>query len=200
MANANLQDYDDLVAAVSKWIKRQDLVAMIPDWIQFAEEEFDYKIFVNARRARYIYSPTQAVFPAPSDMRKPIQAYMNGRLLDFFPIGYESQYAGGDVPIIANGYQIIGNQISVSVAQLTTFQLDYYRILPGLSEANESNWLLQDTPTTYLAGVLFHAFSYMRDAEKAAYWESLKNSTMQLYIDSDIGNRTPEGQLTIRKG
>lgn len=201
MANPNIQVYDDLVAAIGKYLKRQDLAAMIPDFIQFIEEEFNYTVWVNARRAQYIFTPGDAVFPAPSDMEKPIQAYFGGRLLDYFPIGWESQYASGSVPQIGNGYQIIGNNISLSVPQLgQIFQLDYYQTLEGLSESNESNWLLEDSPTSYLAGALFHAFSYTRDADKAAYWLQMKDTAIQRYIDQDKANRYPEAQLTIRAG
>lgn len=204
MANPNIQNYDDLVAAVAKWLKRQDLTTVIPTFIQFAEEYFnnlDDLVEVNARRARYIVTPTQAVFPAPSDMQQPIQAYMGGRLLDFYPIGYESQYAAGTVPKIANGYQIIGNTISLSVAQLgQIFQLDYYQALEGLSPTNESNWLLEDSPTSYLAGTLHEAFAYARDFEKAEYWKQKRDSALSVYIENDRSSRFPSGQLTIRPG
>lgn len=201
--NVNIQDFDDLTANVAKWLKRVDLTSMIPDFIQFAEEYFNNLpdlIEVNARRARYIFTPTQAVFAAPSDMMRPIQAYMHGRLLDFFPIGWESQYAGGNVPKIANGYQIIGSQISVSVPQLGLFELDYYRMLEGLSSTNESNWLLEDSPTAYLAGTLYEGFSYVRDFEKAQYWQQKRDTALQAYTIADRMRRTPAGQLTIRAG
>lgn len=201
MADVNIQSYDDLTTSVAKYIKRQDLTAMIPDFIQFAEDYLDKRVYVNARRASYIVTPTAAVFPKPSDMKKPIKAYMGGQPLDFFPTGWESQYAGGTVPQIANGYQIIGNKISLSVRQLgQIFQLDYYTILEGLSSTNESNWLLEDTPLTYLSAVLHEAFSYMRDMEKAAYWMQKRDAAMQLYIDDDVFGRYPDGDLTIRAG
>jgi hypothetical protein len=203
MANANLQSYDDLIAAVPKYLKRQDLTAMIPDFIQFAEEYFDNfndLVAVNARRQQYIFTPSSAVFPAPTDMKQPIQAYMLGRLLDFYPIGWESQYAGGSVPQIANGYQIIGDNISVSVPQIGLFQLDYYQKLEGLSPTNESNWLLEDSPTAYLAGVLHEAFSYTRDAQKSAYWMQKRDMAIDVYVKNDVSSRYPSGQLTIRAG
>lgn len=196
-----ITSYSDLTAAVTKYIKRQDLAAMIPDFIQFAEDYFDKKIYVNARRAQYTFSPTKNVFAAPSDMKQPIQAYYGGRLLDFYPTGWESAYAGGNANIIANGYQFIGNNISLSVAQLgQLFELDYYQTLEGLSATNPSNWLLEDSPTTYLAGVLFEAFAYMRDLEKSQYWMAKRDDAIQLYIDDDTSSRHPAGQLTIRAG
>lgn len=205
MANPNIQVYDDLVAAVAKWLKRTDLSAQIPDFVQFAEEYFNNfsdLVAVNARRKQFIFTPTSSpIFNAPTDMEQPIQAYMGGRPLDFYPIGWESQYAGGTVPQIANGYQIIGSNIVLSVPQLgVVFQLDYYCSLNGLSTSNESNWLLQDSPTAYLAGTLYEAFSYVRDYQKAEYWKAKRDEALQTYIQNDVSSRYPAGQLTIRAG
>lgn len=204
MANANIQAYTDLTAAIAKYLKRQDLTAMIPDFVQFAEEYFNNQpdlAQVTARRQRFTVTPSAAVFPAPSDMLQPIQAYMAGRPLDFFPIGWESQYAGGNVPQIANGYQIIGNHISLSVPQLgQIFQLDYYQVLQGLSSTNTSNWFLEDSPTAYLAGSLYEGFSYARDFEKAEYWKQRRDDAIAMYVAQDVSSRYPSGQLTIRAG
>lgn len=200
----NIQDYDDLVARVAKWLKRQDLSTSIPDFIQLAEEYFDNNndlVAVNARRTRFVTTPTDAVFPLPSDCQQPIQAYYDGQVLDFFPLGWESQYAGGTIPKIARGYQIIGNNISLSVAQLSSvFQLDYYRTLEGLSTTNESNWLLEDCAGAYLAGTLYEGFGYVRDFEKAEYWKNKRDEALANYIQNDISSRYPAAQMTIRAG
>lgn len=204
MADANIQSYDDLLAAVAKFAKRQDLTTMYPIFVQMAEEYFnlfDPLVQITARRSQYIITPTQAVFAGPTDMQQPIQAYMGGRILDFFPIGWESQYAGGSVPKIANGWQIMGNQISLSVPQLgEIFQLDYFQTLEGLSSTNESNWLLEDSPTSYLAGTLHEVFSYTRDIDKATYWLQKRDAAITTYVNNDLSSRHPAGQLTIRAG
>lgn len=194
-------DYNSLVTDVQKYLKRQDLSAMLPDFIQFAEDYFDKKIYVNARRSQFIWTPQGAVFASPSDMKQPIQAYYMGRLLDFFPIGFESSYAGGNGAKLAFGYQFIGNNISLSVPQYgQVFTLDYYKTLEPLSTSNPSNWLMEDSPSIYLAGVLFEAFAYVRDLEKSAYWLQKRDGAIQDYIDDDVSSRHPQGPLTIRAG
>ncbi len=193
--------YDELMADVAKYLKRQDLTAIIPDFVMFAESYFDKNIYVNARRTSFVSTPTANVFSTPSDMKKAIQAYYLGRILDFFPLGFESTYAGGDGNVIAHGWQLMGNQITLSVPQLgQIFQLDYYTILEGLSSTNESNWLLEDAPEVYLAGVLHEAFSYVRDEERAGYWLQKRDAAIQSYIDDDTAKRSPAAQLTIRAG
>jgi hypothetical protein len=204
MPNVNIQDYDDLVSNVAKYIKRTDLAVMIPVFIQFAEDYFDKceELFnVVPRRRSFQVTPTQTVFPGPTDMKAPIQAYMGGQLIDFFPISWDSSYANGNIPQIGRGYQILGNNISLSVPQLgQVFQLDYYQILEGLSETNESNWLLEDSPLIYLSGVLHEAFSYTRDAEKAQYWMAKRDSQIATYSDDEKRSQYPAGPLTIRAG
>jgi len=177
------------------------LGAIIPDFVMFAESHFDKNIYVNARRTSLVMTPTQNVFPAPSDMKRPIQAYYIGRILDFFPLGFESSYAGGNGNFLGHGWQLMGNIISLSVPQLgNQFQLDYYVILEGLSSTNESNWLLEDAPEIYLSGVLYEAFSYVRDEERATYWQQKRDAAMQSYINDDEAKRSPAAQLTIRAG
>jgi hypothetical protein len=204
MANINIQNYDDLVTNVAKYIKRQDLAVMIPVFIQFAEDYFDKceELYnVPPRRTTFQTTPTQNVFPGPTDMKAPIQAYMGGELIDFFPMGWDSQYANGNIPQIGKGYQILGNNISLSVPQLgQVFWLDYYQILEGLSETNESNWLLEDSPLIYLSGVLYEAFSYMRDAEKAQYWQAKRDAQLATYSNDEKRSQYPAGPLTIRAG
>ncbi len=204
MANVNIQTYDDLVSNVVKYIKRQDLAVMIPVFIQFAEDYFDKceeLKDVVPRRTSFQVTPTQNVFPGPTDLKSPIQAYMGGVLIDYFPMGWDSQYAFGNIPQIGNGYQILGNNISLSVPQLgQIFWLDYYQILEGLSETNESNWLLEDSPLIYLSGVLHEAFSYMRDAEKAQYWQAKRDTQLATYSNDEKRSQYPAGPLTIRAG
>lgn len=193
--------YDQMIADVAKYLKRQDLAAMIPDFVMFAESYFDKNIYVNARRTTFTSTPTENVFAVPSDMKKAIQAYYLGRILDFFPLGFESAYAGGDGNVIAHGWQLMGNEITLSVPQLgQIFQLDYYTVLVGLSTGNESNWLLEAAPDVYLAGVLYEAFSYVRDEERAGYWLQKRDAAIQSYIDDDTAKRSPTAQLTIRAG
>lgn len=198
MAIAN---YNDLLGRVAKYLKRQDLTAMIPDFVMFAEAHFDKNVYVNARRSSFITRPTANVFQSPSDMKQPIQAYYLGRLLDFFPQGFESAYAGGDGNVISNGYQIMGDYITLSVLQLgQPFQLDYYTTLEPLSTTNESNWMLEDCPDGYLAGTLHEAFSYIRDTQNALYWLQKRDASVQEYIDDDVTSRRPAGPLTMRAG
>lgn len=193
--------YDELLTEVSKYLKRMDLIPIIPDFVMFAESYFDKTIYVNARRETYITSPTQNVFPAPSNMKRAIQAYYLGRILDFFPIGFESAYAGGNGNVLAHGWQLMGDKITLSVPQLgQIFQLNYYMTLEGLSTAQESNWLLEDAPEIYLAGVLYEAFSYVRDEERAQYWQQKRDMAIETYMEDDLAKRYPAAQLTIRAG
>jgi len=197
-----IDSYNTLVSNVAAYLKRQDLSQVqIPNCIMMAEDFLEKKLYPNARRSTLNLTPTGPIFQAPSDMKKPIQAYYNGQPLDFFPIEWGSQYAGGQIPFIAHGYQIIGNTISLSVPQLgLPFQLDYYTELEPLSPMNQSNWLLEDAPSIYLAAVLKEGFKYIRDYQSAAIWETERDNMMQSYIDDYMNNRYPEAQLTIRAG
>jgi len=198
---ASPQNYDQLLALAAKFLKRQDLTALMPTFVMFAEQYFNRKVMVSARRTSFSFTPSTNVFPLPSDCETPIQAYWGGRILDFFPRGFESGYAGGNSAVIANGWQIIGQNISLSVRDFDQlFRLDYYATLEGLSETNESNWMLEDCPDGYLGGLLHEAFSYVRDTQNATYWLQKRDAAISDYVDNDASNRRPDDQLTIRAG
>lgn len=195
-----IESFDDLVTNMAFYMKRQDLSSLIPNFIQLAESTFDKTVYVKARRVSYIFTPLQAVNPLPSDWKRVIQVWVLGQQLDFFPSDWDSAYAGGTIPQISNGYQIVDNNLVLSVRQLALTQLDYYQTLEGLSTANESNWLLEAAPDVYLWGALSQAAIYMRDNTLLGTWSSLASAAMQQFVDDDTLSQRPESTLTIRAG
>lgn len=196
-----IASYDDLTENMAFWLKRQDLTALIPTFIELAEEYFDKTVYVIARRATYRATPTQSVFPVPSDCKQPILAYWGGKELDYYPLGFNSHYAQNPSSPIQHGYQIIGNNVSLSVPQLgAVFQLDYFTTLEPLSPSNESNWLLEDAPSIYLYGALYQGATYMRDDVRMATWMQMRDAAIAAYMSDDDTSKRPAGPLTIRAG
>lgn len=185
---------------MSQYMKRKDLNALIPTFIGLAEEWLDETIYTLARETSYVFTPLQPVNPLPSDYKRIIRVYGNGELLDPFPTDFDSSYAGGTIPAIGNGYQLINNNIVLSLPQLVKVQIDYYAILEGLSDTNVSNWLFEDSPNTYLWGSLVQAAIYMRDTNLQTVWDSLLQRSLGTYTDDDAKARYADGPLTMRAG
>jgi hypothetical protein len=51
--------------------------------------------------------------------------------------------------------------------------LFYYEKLPGISSANQTNWLLLEYPHIYQAGALYYAYRDMPDIDKAGLMKQI---------------------------
>lgn len=199
-----IESYGDLQTRMTAYLKRADLAPLFPDFIMLAEEEFDREIFTRARRSSYIFTPTATVNQLPSDWKRIAQVWYNGAEIDFISTQNDSTYANGQYPEYWNGYQIIGNNIAFSPPTGNLgqkMQIDYYPVLEPLSDSNVSNWLLEDSPSTYLYGALTQAAIYVRDSGNAQIWSQLRDNAIQGMIDDDeTAKRPTDGALTITAG
>lgn len=189
-----LTSYDDLQASMSKFLKRNDLSALLPDFIMLAEQHFDRKIKTRARRATFSSTPTKHDIALPSDWGRVIHARYGHHPVDFYPPSYDEK-------LIYRGYQILGNTLRLRVPQLgEKLVLEYFVVIEPLSESNQSNWLLEDAPDIYLAGCLHEAFSYIRDDDRSAFWMNKRDMAIQEFIDEDAESKTPTEQPLVMRG
>lgn len=199
-----IESYSDLQTSMAAYLKRQDLATLLPTFISLAEEQFDDNIFTRARRATFIITPSQNVVPLPSDWERVIDAFYDGKQLQFRGPGNASPYAGGHLPVAYGIYQIVGDNFvfTPTSAQLgLKLQIDYYTTLEPLSATNVSNWLLEDSPASYLFGALTQAAIYIRDNTSLALWSSLRDQAIQSSVDADERAKSPEnGPLQIVAG
>lgn len=199
-----IASYSDLQTRMGNYLKRADLTALIPDFIMMAEEYFDNFLFTRARRASFIITPNQPVIQLPSDWERVIDVWYGGVELNFRGSGNTSAYAGGQIPSSRGFYQIIGNNIAYTPANCdpsSKLQIDYFTSLEPLSDSNTSNWLLEDSPTTYLFGSLMHAATYVRDDARMQLWQSFRDQAIQVMKDADEAAKTPsDGILQIVAG
>ena len=98
-------------------------------------------------------------------------------------------------------YQIVGNTFAFSAANAqlgAKLQIDYYDSLEPLSETNVSNWLLEDSPTTYLYGSLVQAAAYVRDDVLLQRFATFMDQAIAAMVTADKLSQTPEdGPLVI---
>lgn len=69
----------------------------------------------------------------------------------------------------------------------TKVTVHYFRTMPDIDVQNQTNWLVQLSPLTYLYGTLHFAYLYVMDEERAQYWLDKMNgelTRLQLMYDS----------------
>ena len=174
-----LNSYSALRTSIGDWLNRDDLTAVIPDFISLAEAQMERRLPTQkmVKRANAtIDTPFSAL---PSDFLSakslvltstaPVQplVFLTEDELDAKKYVYRTtgkpQY-----------FALIGNQIEVLPAPDTSYtaELTYVATLAKLSDSNTSNWVLERHPDVYLYGSLLQAAPYLRDDERVGLWSS----------------------------
>src|ERR1700760_175799 len=153
----SIQTYSDLQASVASWLKRTNLTAQIPDFITLAESRLNRRLRVRQMRTWYAVTPSQPFVSLPGDYNEMIRVMYGTQRLDFTSEDIADPWMneGGQ----QNQFTIAGNSIWLLtyVDGATKLSMHYYAQLPTLSDANTTNWLLEDGPDIYLYAALLEA-------------------------------------------
>jgi hypothetical protein len=174
-----INDFDSLKSAVSNWLARADLAAVIPDFIQLAEVRInvggsfdgEYTPGLRVRQMHTVLPGTASngVIALPADFLDVQQLLVpNGaRDLDLTPKPME-----GAATIrlgVPRGYAVIGNSLNIiGGAGDTPYSLTYYAKVPAVSAGQ--NWLILANPSLYLYATLLEAAPYLRADARIPLW------------------------------
>ncbi len=76
----------------------------------------------------------------------------------------------------------------------------YRKVVPALSDANTSNWLLACAPDAYLYGALLESAPYIKDDERIAVWTAGLVSVINGLNDLGSTSSFNAGPLEMRTG
>lgn len=178
-------DYPSLRAAVSQWLHRADMEAVIPDLINLAEIRFNRNLRVRQMEKRFTTTLVTNAVTLPEDWLAFSQAPFAGVPLDFLPRGrFDGLYASQDY---GNYFTVLGNQLLVGTGGLGNFRMDYFSKIPALSTSpGGSNWLLRDAPDAYLYGTLMEAEPWLKNDSRIEVWRGfLQTALVDLQTSSD---------------
>ena len=85
-------------------------------------------------------------------------------------------------------YAIIANQLQLTPTQDDkVLELVYYRKLPNLTSADNTNWMSEDNPDSYIFGLMVEISAFVKNAESTALWDSrFKTSLAEIDFDDSI--------------
>ena len=180
--------YSELKASIGNWLNRDDLTAVIPDFIVLAEQQMarDIRHWRQEKRVettlndRYEYLPND--FLALIELRTD-----NNRRLTMIPTAKAHEQKTSGPP---QHYRLTADQIEFfpapDASSTTTLSMQYYAIIPALSDADPSNWVLTYAADAYLYGALMHSAPYLLDDRRVAIWAGLYQSAIEgLRRDND---------------
>jgi hypothetical protein len=193
-----------LKSSIADWLNRDDLTAIIPDFVSLAEAQLERRLPTQKmvkRSTATIDTPFSAL---PSDFLSakslvltstaPVQplVFLTEDEIDAKKYVYRTtgkpQY-----------FALVGNQIEVLPAPDTgyTAELTYIATLAKLSDSNVSNWILARHPDVYLYGSLLQAAPYLRDDERIAVWSSLYQAAIADMILQDERAAFSQGRTAM---
>jgi hypothetical protein len=177
--------YSELQTAVSSWLNRSDLNAVVPDFISLAEADINRRLrhWRMQVRATAQIDGQYSAFPnnwveairfqitdgTPSELELLPQAEIVDRREDAANIAGRPRF-----------YAITGSQFEFFPTPDGTYnaELVYFGKVPALSVSAPTNWLLSDHPDVYLYGSLVHSAPYLSDDARAQVWAALYQSAL----------------------
>ena len=176
-----ITNYDELKAAVVSWLKRSDLITQAENFIQLAEAHFNRTVRAAEMTARAQIIVDSEFIALPDDLLSLKELHIEGvkdQTVDYITPQIMSKGLGGGLY-----YTIIDGQIKLYPAPTPEkpiqLELVYVQKIAPLSDANPSNWLLEDHPDIYLNAALAQAEWFLVNLDKAMFWEQKTNG----YID-----------------
>lgn len=171
-----LDTYANLQTAIASTVNRDDLTAVIPDWIALAEADHNRVLRHWRMETRTTLNLTAEYVDLPSDWLEVVRLDYNAsdgdrhlRLVPPRVIAARGVYAGEPTMFCLSGSQIRLWPIPAS----GTADLLYFQKIPALSSSNTSNWLLAEAPGAYLYGALIHSAPYLQEDDRVATWGQL---------------------------
>ena len=177
--------YDELKASIANWLNRDDLTAVIPDFISLAEAKMDREVrhwYMEKRStasldSQYSATPPDFVeiirFQITSGGTKPLQLISQEQLL-------EQKAARNNTSGSPSYYAFTAGEIEIFPVPDGSYDVElyYYSSIPPLTDSNTSNWVLQDYQDAYLYGALIHSAPYLKDDNRTQVWVALYQSAI----------------------
>lgn len=170
-------NYTELKASVAAWLKRGDLASQIPQFISLAETKLGEDLSIKAMESSTTLATTSgnAFVSLPADFRNLRALTIDGVPFDYYPPeALAARYPDSEAGQPA-GYTIIGRQIKLGPTPNAAYTLGlvYQRLIPPLSDAVLTNWLIERSQNAYLFGALAMAQPYLFNDVRAPVFQQM---------------------------
>jgi len=197
--------YDELKASIATWLNRDDLTAVIPDFITLAESSINRDLRHYKMVQRSDATLDSRYIQTPADWLETLRfSITSGTTFRIEPTSIDDlvqlRAAANNISGRPRFYANAGNELEVFPTPDAeyTMQLMYYGKTPELSGTNTFNWLLQDAPDAYLYGALVQSAPYLNDDNRTSVWASLYSNAIQSLQRSSDETRFARSGLRMR--
>ena len=175
-----LTTFDELKASIADFLNRDDLTAVIPDFVKLAETKMNRELRHWRMEKRATAQLDTQYTSLPSDFLQPIRFVITAAdtsvleqtsALEISKLRDANNNAVGR----PTSYTILDGSIEVHPTPDATYTLEmlYYETIDPLTAQTTSNWVLTNYPDAYLYGSLIHSAPYLQDDARMASWAAL---------------------------
>ena len=196
--------YAELKSAIGDWLNRDDLDAVIPNFISLAEAQFNRSLRHRKMVTRSDATVDTPYFAVPADWLENIRFQLNTDPIT--PLLYVTpeqaaeerlKYSVANQPLM---FTMVGQQFQVIPPPNTNYdaELLYYAKIPALSNSNTTNWLLSESPDIYLYGALVQSAPYLKEDDRVGTWAGLYQRFVDDMMLADERARIGSSKLKAR--
>jgi len=201
-----LNTYTALKASIADFLNRDDLTAVIPDFITLAEAQINRDVRHWNMEARSSGQQTggDEYMQIPADWVETIRLHLTAtgttvvNLISRDAMA-DKRSSAEDVSGTPIYYTHADGQFQLypTPSADTDFELLYYQKVPSLS-SNADNWLLLDSPDVYLYGALLHSAPYLAEDQRVAIWAQMYSAAVQRLNEASDNARYSGSGLKLK--
>ena len=185
--------YAELKSSIANWLNRDDLTAVIPDFIALAEAQIarDIRHWRQEKRVTTLVNEQYENLPIDWLEMIQIQLTAGGRLQVISAAELQERKEASSIAQKPKHYRLTSDQIEFYPAPDISYEvaMQYYARVPALSDAETFNWILTEYPDIYLYGSLVHAAPYLADDQRITVWAALYQSAVDALNQDNTKSR-----------
>lgn len=182
-------NYGELKAAIASWLKRSDLTATLPIFVQLAEARISREFRLRSQLTITTLTASSGSAALPTGFLE-FKALVYADDATPLRVGTLEQVLGDRARI--SGYRpkfcmVTGDAIQFGPAADSSYTLNaaYYAKFAALSADADTNWLLTNHPGVYLWAALAEAAPWTLEDQRIAVWETKYAQDKQAVKDAD---------------
>ena len=201
----SISTYAELKTSVANYLNRDDLTTIIPDFITLTENRLnrDLRVRVNLVRSSTTTTAGEDFYNLPADMIE-LRNVTYTSTGNNYAIGYMSPESisreyGTSISGFPRAYTTIGLYIKFSPVPDAAYTIDvnYYQKLTALSDAIQTNNILDNFPSLYLYGACREGAIYLNDKDQFERFALLYNEALSDILDSEESAKYSGTVLTM---
>lgn len=201
-----LSNYNDLISSVKEWTHRQDLDAVIPDFVKLAEVRIAQDLKVQALETTTQFNTVigQESYDLPSGMVSLVRMWIKDQNnYEYDLIGFNAQIIDHEyVNGIPDHYYIERNKINLSPVPDGVYQVTVVHSTSLNLQTDSTNAIMTKYPNIYLFSTLIETAPYIGGAElsklslyEQRYSQAIKDANRAENFNDEVVLMTEISQL-----